>query len=289
MPVCEASGVDLLRRHGMELLASSYNASSASAEKTTLEVGREREHRVTEASDKMRDKISERLLEVRDRVADAAARSGRRVDEVELVAISKTHEAEKVREAMEAGQTLFGESRVQEARAKIPLLPSQLRWHFVGHLQTNKVRHALHFFEMIQSIDSSELAAQVNRIASEEGCYPRVLLEVNVSGEGSKFGFRPETLRNEMEGLLALGRISLEGLMTIPPLSGEPEKSRPYFAELRSLRDELEREFGAKLPHLSMGMSDDFAIAIEEGATLVRVGTAIFGERSRKARRNDAA
>jgi pyridoxal phosphate enzyme (YggS family) len=226
--------------------------------------------------------IGDNLERVREQVAQAAAKAGRNVDDVELVAISKTHDAAKVREAVEAGQTLFGESRVQEARIKIPELPSNLRWHFVGHLQKNKIRHALPLFELIHSVDSLALAQEINRIAEEDGLHPRVLLEVNVAGEGSKFGFRPETLRAEMESLLALPRLSILGLMTIPPLAEEAEASRKYFVRLREERDRVQTEFHIDLAQLSMGMTQDFAVAVEEGATLVRVGTAIFGERSRK-------
>jgi len=226
--------------------------------------------------------IAENLERVRQQIAQAAAKTNRSVEDVELVAISKTHEAEKVREAIEAGQSLFGESRVQEARVKIPDLPSNLRWHFVGHLQKNKIRHALPLFELIHSVDSLALAEDINRIAEEDGLHPRVLLEVNVAGEGSKFGFKPETLRAEMESLLALPRLSILGLMTIPPLAEEAEDSRKYFVQLRELRDQLQTEFHVDLAQLSMGMTQDFGIAVEEGATLVRVGTAIFGERSRK-------
>jgi pyridoxal phosphate enzyme (YggS family) len=228
--------------------------------------------------------IAENLERVREQIAQAAAKAGRKADDIELVAITKTHPAEKIREAVEAGHTLFGESRVQEARAKIPELPSNLRWHFVGHLQKNKIRHALPLFEMIHSVDSLALAEDINRIAEEEGMHPRVLLEVNVAGEGSKFGFHPEKLRNEMEPLLALPRLSIEGLMTIPPIAEEAEASRKYFIDLRELRDALEENFDLKLQQLSMGMTNDFAIAVEEGATLVRVGTAIFGERARTKR-----
>src|SRR6184192_2657766 len=146
--------------------------------------------------------IAENVACVREQIAQAAAKARRAVDEIELVAITKTHPAEKVREAVEARQNLFGESRVQEARAKIPLLPSSLRWHFVGHLQKNKIRHALPLFELFHSVDSLALAHEMNRIADEDGMHPRVLLEINVSGEGSKFGFKPETVRAEMESLL---------------------------------------------------------------------------------------
>jgi pyridoxal phosphate enzyme (YggS family) len=227
------------------------------------------------------DLIAENLERVREQIVRAAAKAGRAVDEIELVAISKMHDAEKVRAAYDVGQILFGESRVQEARAKIPELPSTLRWHFVGHLQKNKIRHALPLFEMIHSVDSLALAEDMNRIADEEGFHPRVLLEVNVAGEGSKFGFKPETLRAEMETLLALPRLSILGLMTIPPLAEETEASRKYFVQLRELRDRVQREFHVDLAQLSMGMTQDFAVAVEEGATLVRVGTAIFGERSK--------
>jgi pyridoxal phosphate enzyme (YggS family) len=187
-----------------------------------------------------------------------------------------------VREALEAGQTLFGESRVQEARVKVPELPSNLRWHFVGHLQKNKIRHALPLFELIHSVDSLALAEDINRIAEEDGLHPRILLEVNVAGEGSKFGFTPEKLREDLENLLALPRLSILGLMTIPPIADEAEASRKYFVQLRELRDRLQTEFHVDLAQLSMGMTQDFAIAVEEGATLVRVGTAIFGERSKR-------
>lgn len=224
--------------------------------------------------------IAENLEHVRAEIADAAKRSGRSLDDIELVAISKTHEAEKVRAAFDAGQQLFGESRIQEARAKIPLLPSALSWHFVGRLQKNKIRHALPLFELFHSVDSLALARDMNRIADEEGLRPRVLLEVNVAGEGSKIGFSPDVLRAEMEALLELPRLTIEGLMTIPPLAAEAEASRRYFVALRELRDQFAAQFQMALPQLSMGMSGEFAVAIEEGATLVRVGTAIFGKRT---------
>src|SRR5881398_3862073 len=228
--------------------------------------------------------VAENLANVREQIAHAATKAGRSADDIELVAVTKTHPAEKVREAIEAGQTLFGESRVQEARLKIPDLPSSLRWHFVGHLQKNKIRHALPLFELIHSVDSLALAHEMNRIADEDGMHPRVLIEVNMAGEGSKFGFKPETVHAEMESLLALPRLSIEGLMIIPPLAEEAEASRTFFVQLRELRDALEKEFDLKLPRLSMGMTNDFTVAVEEGATLVRVGTAIFGERQRPKR-----
>ena len=228
--------------------------------------------------------IAENLERVCKQIAHAAAEAGRAVGEIELVAITKMHPAEKVREAIEAGQALFGESRVQEARVKIPELPSNVRWHFVGHLQKNKIRHALPLFELFHSVDSLALAQEMNRIATDEGMHPRVLLEVNVAGEGSKFGLSPDKLREQMEELLTLQRLSILGLMTIPPLAAKAEASRTYFVQLRELRDRIQAEFHVDLPQLSMGMTQDFPIAVQEGATLVRVGTAIFGERTRPKR-----
>jgi len=230
--------------------------------------------------------ISERLAHVRETIAHAAAKTGRDLNEIELVAVSKTHPPESIHEALDADQMLFGESRVQEARVKIPLLPARARWHFIGHLQKNKIRHALALgFELFHGVDSLALARDMDRIAEDEGQRPRILLEINLAGEGSKFGFKPDALRAETEALLVLNRVQIEGLMCIPPLAREAETSRPFFAQLRKLRDELQRDFHIALPHLSMGMSSDFAIAVEEGATLVRVGTAIFGARSGKAAR----
>src|SRR3954470_12453379 len=172
------------------------------------------------------EKVAESLERVRGQIAEAAKKSGRALEEIELVAISKTHEAEKVRLAFDAGQQLFGESRVQEARAKIPLLPSAARWHFVGRLQRNKVRHALPLFELFHSVDSLNLARDINRVAEEDGNRPRLLLEVNVAGEGSKIGFAPEALRAEVEPLLKSPRLPIEVLMTTPPLAPEAEGSR---------------------------------------------------------------
>ena len=226
--------------------------------------------------------IEANLNRVKNEIAQAAQVSGRKVTDIELIAVTKTHPAEIVREAVDAGQLVFGESKVQEARAKIPLLPSNIRWHFIGHLQKNKIRHALPLFEMIHSVDSLDLAQAIDRVADEDGLHPRILLEVNVAGEGSKFGFKATTLRAELESLLLLPRLSIEGLMRIPPLAEEAEISRKYFVELRELRDVLEKEFQVKLPRLSMGMTNDYSVAVEEGATLVRVGTAIFGERKRR-------
>ncbi len=227
----------------------------------------------------MNDGVAANLERVLSNVAEAAAKAGRNRDDVHLIAVSKKQDAEKVRAVFDAGQPIFGESRVQEARAKIPLLPAAARWHFVGHLQKNKIRHALPLFELFHSVDSLALAQDLERIAEEEGLRPRVLLEVNVAGEASKIGFGPAALREQLEELLLLVKLNIEGLMIIPPLAPDPEQSRQYFVMLRELRDEVEREFDLKLPELSMGMSNDYGVAIEEGATFVRVGTAIFGAR----------
>jgi pyridoxal phosphate enzyme (YggS family) len=221
--------------------------------------------------------IQERFSGVRDRIAKAARRAGRNPGEVELVAVSKKQSAELIREAVDAGQLLFGENRVQEAMVKIPSLPGSLRWHLVGHLQSNKIRKALPLFELIHSVDSAELAGEIDRIAGETGLFPRVLLEVNVSGEGSKHGFRPEQLERDLETLLALPRLQVEGFKTMAPLAPEAEAARPFFAGLRELRDRMAARAGIPFGILSMGMSGDFEVAVEEGATLVRVGSAIFG------------
>lgn len=220
----------------------------------------------------------ERLNAVLAGIESAALKAGRAAADVQLVAVSKTCPPDLIAEAVEAGQLLFGESRVQEARAKIPAVPARARWHFIGHLQKNKVRQAVSLFELIHGVDSLDIARDIDRIAGEEGLFPRVLLEVNVAGEASKHGFSPDGLRRDLEALLALPRLQIEGLMTVPPTAPDPEGSRRYFAMLRALRDELP----APLPHLSMGMSGDFGVAVEEGATLVRVGSALFGPRSGK-------
>jgi pyridoxal phosphate enzyme (YggS family) len=216
---------------------------------------------------------------VRARILAAARSAGRHPDEVGLVAVSKTQPPLSVREAFDAGQRVFGENRAQELIAKAPLLPSSTRWHFVGHLQKNKVRRILPLVELIHSIDSLELARDIDRIAAELGLFPKVLLEVNVSGERTKFGFNPSILREQVGALLSLSRLQVEGFMTMAPRQTRPEDARPFFAQLRSLRDEISLSTGIPLNTLSMGMSDDFVSAIAEGATLVRVGTAIFGPR----------
>lgn len=224
--------------------------------------------------------VAERLLEVRGRIEAACGNVGRDPSSVDLLAVSKTFPAEVIREAVDAGHRLFGESRQQEAEAKIPQLPGSLQWHFIGHLQRNKVRKVLPLVEALHSIDSVKLARQVDRVAEELGLFPKVFMEVNVGSEGGKHGFGKEDLRASMEELLDFERLEIRGLMAIPPFVSEPEQARPWFVELREFRDRLQSEFGVPLPGLSMGMSGDFEVAIEEGSTIVRVGSSIFGSRA---------
>lgn len=223
--------------------------------------------------------IATHLAEVHRQIEAAAARAGRDPATVRLVAVSKTHPAEAVVAAAEAGQRVFGESRVQESRDKIPACPAGLDWHFIGHLQKNKVRQALPLFGFFHSIDSTPLAAAIDRIAGETNKPVEGLLEVNVSGEETKHGFRPDQLRAEFPALTKLPNLRIRGLMTMAPYSDNPEDARPVFRALRELRDELQAEHNHPLPELSMGMSGDFQPAIEEGATLVRIGSSIFGAR----------
>src|ERR1700757_1574778 len=225
---------------------------------------------------------SENLSKVLSAINNSARQAGRSADSVSLIAVSKTHPVEVIQEAVDAGQLIFGENRVQEAQPKIAALPAKLQWHLIGHLQSNKVRLALPLFELIHGVDSLELLAHIDRVAGDLGLFPRVLLQVNVAGEASKFGFTPGKLLGLVEEIVKFDRVQIEGLMTIPPLAPAPEHSRRYFVALRELRDRLARESGFALPELSMGMSNDYRIAIDEGATIVRVGTAIFGERKAK-------
>ena len=224
--------------------------------------------------------VGDNLLAVAGKIAAACVRAGRDVSSVELIAVSKTIAAASVREAFEAGQFHFGESKIQEAEPKIEALPSALHWHFIGRVQRNKVRKLLQIFDVIHAVDSFRLASFANEVARELGLYPKIFLQVNIGQEASKGGYPPEALRAEMESLLNLERLEIIGLMCIPPVGPDAESARPWFASLRKLRDAMEIEFNVKLPALSMGMSGDFEVAIEEGATHVRVGSAIFGKRS---------
>ena len=223
--------------------------------------------------------IQNNLSEIHARIENAATRCGRKASEIQLVAVSKTHPPELIREAYEGGQLAFGESRVQDALPKLDTLPTEIEWHFIGHLQTNKIRKVVGRFALFHGVDNENLAAQINRIAGELGVTANVLLEVNVSGEESKFGFAPENLPAALENLAPLPFLRIRGLMTMAPYSDTPDEARPYFAKLRELRNRLASQTGLPLSELSMGMSGDFEQGIAEGATIVRVGSAIFGSR----------
>jgi pyridoxal phosphate enzyme (YggS family) len=224
------------------------------------------------------DDISSRLARIQEAIALAAQKASRDPAEIELLAVSKTQPAEAVQEAMRAGITHFGENKVQEARGKIESLGRGV-WHLIGHLQSNKAKDAVRLFDSIDSVDRLELAEEINHRADALGKIQNVLLQVNIAGESTKFGCAPDAARALADAMNAMSRLCLRGLMTIAPYSLEPEKSRPHFAGLRLLRDKIEAESGLHLPVLSMGMSGDFGIAIEEGSTSVRIGTALFGER----------
>ena len=224
--------------------------------------------------------LAQNLEKIRQRIRAACERAGRDTDSVALLAVTKSQPPEVVAAAADLGLTLFGENKVQEARAKIPLCPGKLRWHFIGHLQSNKCRDAVELFEMIQSVDSLPLAREIARRAEQAAKTMPVLLEVNVAGEASKFGYQPERLLAELKEVNALPRIEMRGLMTVPPWSSDPEKTRPHFRRLRELNERCGQILGAPLPCLSMGMSGDFEVAIEEGATIIRIGTALLGPRT---------
>jgi pyridoxal phosphate enzyme (YggS family) len=223
--------------------------------------------------------LAENLASVRKRIAAACARAKRDPSSVTLLAVTKTQPPEVVSEAARLGLTLFGENKVQEAKGKIPLCSGRLSWHMIGHLQTNKARDAVDLFAMVQSVDSLRLAEEINKRAEQASKNIPILLEVNIVGEASKFGYGPEQLLLDFKQLNALPRLEIHGLMTVPPWTPIPERVRPIFHRLRELKTECEQILGAPLPQLSMGMTSDFEVAIEEGATLVRLGTALFGER----------
>jgi pyridoxal phosphate enzyme (YggS family) len=227
--------------------------------------------------------LAENIDLIQKRIAAACGRARRDPKSVTLVAVTKSQPPEVIAEAARLGLTLFGENKIQEAKAKIPQCSSRLRWHFIGHLQTNKARDAVELFEMVQSVDSLHLAEELNKRAEQAAKRLPILLEVNIVGEASKFGYQPEKLRAELEQLNELPRLEIHGLMSVPPWTRNPEDVRPVFRQMRELKAECEQRLGAPLPHLSMGMTGDFEVALEEGATMVRIGTALFGERKKKA------
>jgi pyridoxal phosphate enzyme (YggS family) len=221
----------------------------------------------------------ERLRHVRDRIGEACLRAGRDPDSVVLVAVAKTFPADRVREMLACGQTVFGESRVQEALEKIPAVGEGARWQLVGHLQRNKARHAVGTFELIHSVDGEALARELDRRAAAAGIRQAILLQVNLAEEATKHGVHETEAEALLELVSGLEHLDPRGLMTIPPWAEDAEASRPWLARLRELRDRLRESTGLDLPELSMGMTDDFEVAVEEGATLVRIGTALFGDR----------
>jgi hypothetical protein len=224
--------------------------------------------------------IPDRLARLRQRIGQAAAASGRRPATVRLVAVGKTHPADRLREAVHAGVQILGENYIQEAREKIAALADlTVSWHFIGHLQTNKARIAVRLFDLIHTVDSLRLARELDKEAAKIGKRQDVLLEVNIGAEESKSGVTADQAPGLALQIGRLAHLNLCGLMTIPPLDEDPEKSRPHFAALRGLRDQMAATLNTALPELSMGMSADVEVAISEGATLVRVGTAIFGQR----------
>lgn len=225
--------------------------------------------------------IKSNVERVRRQVAEAAERAGRDPAEVTIVAVSKTRTVAEIEEAIAAGLTHFGENRVQELKEKWPHLQGQATWHLIGTLQTNKAKQALQMADLIHSVDRDAIAAELARLAERRGVPARVLVQVNVSGEASKHGVAPEELIPFLRRISQRGFLQVEGLMTMAPLVSDPEETRPIFRRLRQLADEV-RELelpGVSMRHLSMGMSGDFQVAVEEGATLVRIGTAIFGAR----------
>ena len=229
----------------------------------------------------MAEEIRERLARVRDRVARAAEGAGRSAEDITLIAVSKTFDSTTVQKAIDAGARELGENRVQEALAKVGRVHGDVRWHLIGHLQSNKARQTVETFDMIHTVDSSELAERLDRIAGELGRNPSVLVQVDLAHEATKSGAGETELPSIIETLDSSSHLTFQGLMTLPPFFDSPELTRPYFRRLREILEGLNRSrsYERRLTELSMGMSHDFEVAIEEGATMVRVGTAIFGSR----------
>ena len=225
--------------------------------------------------------LKKRLENVKDRIYKAALKCSRDPEDIHLVAVSKTIPANRVREAIEAGVTILGESYVQEARNKFNVLGTYpVSWHFIGHLQSNKAKYAVRLFDLIHSVDTIKLAHELNKQANKVNKIQDVLIQINISKEPSKSGSDIQNASNLIKNIVLFENLSVKGLMAIPPFFNNPEKTRPYFIALRNLRDQSQKAFpGVVLNELSMGMTGDFEIAIEEGATFVRIGTAIFGER----------
>jgi pyridoxal phosphate enzyme (YggS family) len=233
----------------------------------------------------MSDELQAAWNRVQERVAAAAGRAGRSAEDVTVMAVTKTQPAEVVREALALGLMHIGENKVQEAAAKREAVGRGL-WHLIGHLQSNKAKVAVEIFDRVDSVDSLDIGRELSKRAAAIGKTLPVLMEVNVAGEASKFGVAPGEASRVAEQLNALPALELRGLMTLAPFCVDPEKARPALAGLREIRDRVERETGLRLPELSMGMSHDFDVAIEEGSTQVRLGTILFGERRARAKIN---
>jgi len=225
--------------------------------------------------------IADNLARVQERMADAAIRSGRRPDSVKLVGVTKTVDVGRIKEAISAGLQILGENYIQEARDKIRELGGPVKWHFVGRLQTNKAKYAVKLFDLIQTVDSIRLAKELNHRAQPLGRTIPIILQVNLTREARKGGVKISECLSLIKQVSTLKNLQIRGLMTMPPFFDQPERARPYFAQLRELSQKLAESQvpGVEMNELSMGMSGDFETAIEEGATLIRVGTAIFGER----------
>ncbi len=223
--------------------------------------------------------LEERIDSIHAQIAQSASKSGRSSDDILLLAVSKKIALDAMEDAYRSGIKDFGESKIQELKTKVPLLPSSIRWHMIGHLQSNKAREAVQFAELIHSVDTLNLASEIHQCAEKAAKNQKVLVEVNVAGEATKFGVKPDSLEQLAVAVNEMPRLELHGLMCMAPYSDDPEKARPYFAHLRNLRDRLESHLGYQLPVLSMGMSGDFTVAIEEGSTIVRIGTSLFGDR----------
>jgi pyridoxal phosphate enzyme (YggS family) len=232
----------------------------------------------------MAEEIRERLARVRDRVARAAERAGRSAEDITLIAVSKTFNSATVQQAVDAGARDLGENRVQEGINKVAMVEGDARWHLIGHLQSNKARQAVETFDVIHTIDGVQLAERLDRIAGELGRKPSVLVQVDLAHEATKSGAPESDLPAIVEALDSARHLEFRGLMTLPPFFDSPEQTRPYFRRLREILEGLNstRPSERRLTELSMGMSHDFEVAIEEGATMVRVGTAIFGSREKK-------
>lgn len=225
--------------------------------------------------------ISENIKNVCEKVANTAIRSGRKPDDIRIVAISKTHTIDIIKEAYDCGLKAFGENRVQEASSKIPLLPNDIEWHMVGHLQSNKAKTAVEFFNVIQSVDSFKIASKLEEHCVEFNKSVNVMIQIDLAREETKFGLEENMFYELCDHIHDnCQHLQLTGLMSIPPLFIDPEKTRPYFKALKEYYDAYNEKYPTKITNLSMGMSNDFEVAIEEGATVVRIGTAIFGERN---------